>query len=69
LHNLCRAIEDRQDALWPLVYEAREQQERLTWSEIADALGITRQAAWERFTLYRRSAGHEPIPGQDELPL
>lgn len=55
LHNLCRAIEDKTSDLYDLVKEAREQQEALTWADIADALGTTRQAAWERFTLYRRA--------------
>lgn len=53
LHRLAQAIEDQQDALYDLVKEARENEDALTWQEIADALGITRQAAWERFTQVR----------------
>lgn len=68
LHNLCRAIEDKTDDLYDLVKEAREQQEALTWAEIADALGTTRQAAWERFTLARRQGPLTTIhPDQAKL--
>ena len=30
---------------------ARARQLRYTWEEIGDALGVTRQSAWERFSL------------------
>jgi acetoacetate decarboxylase len=48
--RITQRINDDQDTLAELVYEAREIDEPLTWQEIADALGCTRQAAWERYT-------------------
>lgn len=35
-------------ALWQTVHSARDSGH--SWSEIGDALGITKQTAWERFT-------------------
>ena len=46
LANASRSIESK---LTEAVREARRQ--RFTWDEIGAALGITRQAAWERFSL------------------
>ncbi len=46
LVNASRSIESK---LTEAVQEARRQ--RFTWEEIGAALGISRQAAWERFSL------------------
>jgi hypothetical protein len=46
LANASRSIESK---LTEAVREARRQ--RFTWEEIGAAIGITRQAAWERFSL------------------
>jgi len=48
--RLAQRINDDQDTLAELVYEAREHEEPLTWQEIAEALGCSKQAAWERYT-------------------
>lgn len=45
LTNALRSVELK---LSESVHEARRQ--RFTWGEIGDALGVSRQAAWERFS-------------------
>ena len=45
LTNALRSVEVK---LSESVHEARRQ--RFTWEEIGDALGVSRQAAWERFS-------------------
>lgn len=48
--RLGQDINDMTDALYVKVYDARELQPPLTWEDIGVLLGITRQAAWQRFT-------------------
>ena len=48
LRGIRKSTQSVQAAVPEIVAMAREQ--RCTWEEIGDALGITRQAAWERFT-------------------
>lgn len=68
LTEIGQAINDLTDLLFDTVVQAREQQESLTWDQIGDALGITRQAAWERFTQSRLRKHTFPIhPGQGVL--
>src|SRR4029077_5492283 len=71
LTQLAQAIEDAQVMLSEMVYRAREQQDALTWQDIADALSISRQAAWERFTQARlrpaARAGGRPLQ-LEQLP-
>lgn len=61
-HRAARTERDLQDA----VTAAR--QDGVTWQEIADALGMTRQAAWERFSCVRarglreRESDEQPPP-------
>ena len=39
-----------------------------SWTDIGDALGISRQAAWERFATTReRGKGYREVPGQTSL--
>ncbi len=45
LANASRSVEAK---LKEAVHEARRQ--RCTWEELGEALGISRQAAWERFS-------------------
>lgn len=48
---IAQLINDATDELYIKVYDAREDIDAaVTWQDIADALGVTRQAAWERFT-------------------
>lgn len=49
LKGLAHASRSIESKLTEAVREARRQ--RFTWEEIGAALGITRQAAWERFSL------------------
>ena len=42
-------ITSLEEALEPAVHAARRQ--RMTWEEISNALGVTRQSAWERYAL------------------
>lgn len=37
-----------------------------TWKDIADALGVSPQAAWKK---YRTQEPREIMPGQDTLPI
>jgi ATP-dependent Clp protease ATP-binding subunit ClpX len=48
LRGITKAMQGIQAHVPELVNRAREQ--RCTWAEIGDALGTTRQAAWERFS-------------------
>ena len=47
LRECCRAGTALEKAIWRTVGEAREAGR--SWSEIGDALGVTKQTAWERF--------------------
>lgn len=68
LTNIAQKIEDLTDALFIVVAEARAQQEYLTWEEIGEAVGTSRQAAWERFTHARLRPQLPAIPpGQGVL--
>ncbi len=48
LRRIRKSIQSIQASVPEIVGMARDQ--RCTWAEIGDALGITRQAAWERFS-------------------
>jgi hypothetical protein len=48
LKGLTTALRVVESKLSEAVQEARKQ--RLTWEQIGEALGISRQAAWERFS-------------------
>jgi ATP-dependent Clp protease ATP-binding subunit ClpX len=48
LRGLTRGMRGLDATVPQVVAFAREQ--RCTWAEIGDALGITRQSAWERFS-------------------
>jgi hypothetical protein len=47
LRGITTGVESLQPVLREAVHAARQQ--RLTWDEIGQALGVTRQSAWERF--------------------
>lgn len=49
LKGLTNALRSVESKLSEAVQEARRQ--RFTWEQIGDALGISRQAAWERFSM------------------
>lgn len=49
LKGLTNALRTVESKLSEAVQEARRQ--RFTWEEIGGALGISRQAAWERFSI------------------
>jgi len=46
--GLTSALQSVESKLSEAVQEARRQ--RFTWEEIGDALGVSRQSAWERFS-------------------
>lgn len=48
IKGLTNALQSVESKLSESVREARRQ--RFTWAEIGDALGVSRQAAWERFS-------------------
>lgn len=64
-------LRELDEVLWAAVHAARTQQDPLTWAEIGEALGMTKQAAWEKHTLYRRRNGTTTPAGLQEetLPL
>lgn len=39
-----------------------------SWGDVGKALGITRQAAWERFATHpERESGYREVPGQTSI--
>lgn len=48
LHGLADAAREAQDALEAEIVRLRQQ--GASWSDIGDALGVTRQSAWARFS-------------------
>ncbi len=59
LRECCRAETALQKATWETVSKAREASH--TWTEIGEALGVTKQTAWERFSGEMR----HPITGEE----
>jgi uncharacterized NAD(P)/FAD-binding protein YdhS len=59
LHECSRAETALEKAIWQTVSKAREASH--TWTEIGDALGVTKQTAWQRFSgqLRHRITGEE----------
>ena len=49
LRGLTNALRSVESKMSEAVQEARRQ--RFTWEQIGEALGISRQAAWERFSI------------------
>ncbi len=58
LRECCRAGTALEKAMWQTVGQAREAGQ--SWTEIGKALGVTKQAAWERFSGDMR----HPISGE-----
>lgn len=48
LRECCRAETALEKAMWQTVTTAREAGH--SWAEIGDALGVTKQTAWQRFS-------------------
>jgi hypothetical protein len=59
LRECCRAETALEKAMWETVGKARE--EGHSWTEIGDALGVTKQTAWQRFSEGMR----HPITGEE----
>ena len=59
LHECCRAETALEKAMWQTVRKAREAGH--SWTEIGDALGVTKQTAWQRFAGEMR----HPITGEE----
>lgn len=59
LRECCRAETALEKAMWQTVGKARE--EGHTWTEIGEALGVTKQTAWQRFSGGMR----HPITGEE----
>lgn len=59
LRECCRAETALEKAMWQTVSKAREASH--SWTEIGNALGVTKQAAWERFSGDMR----HPITGDE----
>jgi uncharacterized NAD(P)/FAD-binding protein YdhS len=58
LRECCRAETALEKAMWQTVHKAREAGH--SWTEIGDALGVTKQTAWQRFSGSMR----HPITGE-----
>jgi hypothetical protein len=59
LRECCRAETALEKTLWQTVGKAREAGH--SWTEIGDALGVTKQTAWQRFSGGMR----HPITGEE----
>lgn len=59
LAECCRAETALEKAMWETVGKAREAGH--SWTEIGDALGVTKQTAWQRFSGELR----HPITGEE----
>lgn len=59
LRECCRAETALEKAMWQTVAKARESGH--SWTEIGDALGVTKQTAWQRFSGDMR----HPITGKE----
>jgi len=59
LRECCRAETALEKAMWQTVNQAREASH--SWTEIGDALGVTKQTAWQRFSGGLR----HPITGEE----
>ena len=59
LRECCRAETALEKAMWQTVNKAREASH--SWTEIGEALGVTKQTAWERFSGEMRP----PITGEE----
>ena len=59
LRECCRAETALEKAMWQTVGRARAAGR--SWTEIGDALGVTKQTAWERFSEGMR----HPITGEE----
>ena len=59
LRECCRAETALEKAMWQTVNTAREASH--SWTEIGDALGVTKQTAWQRFSGGLR----HPITGEE----
>ena len=59
LRECCRAETALEKAMWQTVHTAREAGH--SWTEIGDALGVTKQTAWQRFSGDMR----HPITGDE----
>jgi hypothetical protein len=59
LRECCRAETALEKAMWQTVIKAREASH--SWTEIGDALGVTKQTAWQRFS----GALRHPITGEE----
>jgi hypothetical protein len=58
LRECCRAETALEKVMWQTVGKARDAGQ--SWTEIGDALGVTKQTAWERFSGGMR----HPITGE-----
>ena len=58
LRECCRAETALEKAMWQTVGKAREASH--SWAEIGEALGVTKQTAWQRFSGEMR----HPISGE-----
>jgi uncharacterized NAD(P)/FAD-binding protein YdhS len=59
LRECCRAQTALAKAMWQTVRQARDAGH--SWTEIGDALGVTKQTAWQRFSGDMR----HPITGEE----
>ena len=59
LRECCRAETALEKAMSQTVSKAREASH--SWTEIGDALGVTKQTAWQRFS----GEMHHPITGEE----
>jgi hypothetical protein len=59
LRECCRARTALEKAMWQTVGKAREAGR--SWTEIGDAVGVTQQTAWQRFSGEMR----HPITGEE----
>ena len=59
LRECCRAGTALEKAMWQTVRTARDAGH--SWTEIGDALGVTKQTAWQRFSGRMR----QPITGEE----
>lgn len=59
LRECCRAETALEKAMWQTVSKARETSH--SWTEIGEALGVTKQTAWQRFSGEMR----HPITGEE----
>ena len=59
LRECCRAETALEKAMWQTVRTAREANH--SWTEIGEALGVTKQTAWQRFSGEMR----HPIAGEE----